>query len=472
MKKRIFISMHYMEIGGAEMALVGLLQALDYITYDVDLFLHAHRGEMMQFIPKEVNLLPEINEYAHIECPMKHALLDGCWGVLYGRLKAKWLTRRYLNKKGVKDSAAGLQYVADCVSPFLPSLHQFGEYDLAISFLQPHNYVAEKVMAKKKICWIHTDYTRIDINVEQELPIWNAYDHIISISPDVTKTFLQVFPSLSNKIIEIENILSPEFVRKRSEEFQVEFNENQNENQKAAIEREQSQTSLSSAKCEQARPKVNDDADDNFPLTAKRSPLNHKYNDNHNDNDNEKPNEIKHVNLLSVGRFCEAKNYDNIPDICQRINMMLNENEDENEKFSIRWYIIGFGGDEQLIRQRIEEAGMQDHVIILGKRTNPYPYIKACDIYVQPSRYEGKSVTVREAQMLCKPVVVTNYPTAKSQIQDGIDGKIVPMDNEGCAQGLAEFIMNTELQEQIKEYLSSHDYGNESEVSKIELLLS
>ena len=416
MKKRIFISMHYMEIGGAEMALIGLLQALDYTKYDVDLFLHAHRGEMMQFIPKEVNLLPEIKEYAHIECPMKQALLDGCWGVLYGRLNAKWLTKRYLRKKGVTESAAGLQYVADCVSPFLPSLHQFGEYDLAISFLQPHNYVAEKVKAKKKICWIHTDYTRIDINVEQELPVWNSFDHIISISPDVTKTFLQVFPSLSIKIVEMENILSPEFVRKRSEEFQVEFNEH-----------------------------------DNFPLTANRSPLN-----------------VKYVNLLSVGRFCEAKNYDNVPDICRRI---VSRFKVQGSRFIIRWFLIGFGGDEQLIRDKIAEAGMENHVIILGKRTNPYPYIKACDIYVQPSRYEGKSVTVREAQMLCKPVVVTNYPTASSQIIDDVDGKIVPMDNEGCAQGLSEFIQNTELQSIIKEYLKTHDYGNMSEVEKLYKLI-
>ena len=410
MKKCIFISMHYMEIGGAEMALIGLLQALDYTKYDVDLFLHAHRGEMMQFIPKEVNLLPEIKEYAHIECPMKQALLDGCWGVLYGRLKAKWLTKRYLRKKGVTESAAGLQYVADCVSPFLPSLHQFGEYDLAISFLQPHNYVAEKINAKKKICWIHTDYTRIDINVEQELPVWNAFDHIISISLDVTKTFLQVFPSLSNKIVEMENILSPFFVRRRAELI------------------------------------------------------------SQNEVENEMPREEGAIRLLSVGRFCEAKNYDNVPDICSRIISKLATDSKHytlNSKLSIRWYIIGWGGDEELIRRKIEEAGMQDHVIILGKKSNPYPYIKACDIYVQPSRYEGKSVTVREAQMLCKPVVVTNYPTAKSQIQDGIDGKIVPMDNEGCAQGLAEFILNNELQGQITEYLKTHDYGNEAEVEKL-----
>ena len=401
MKKRIFISMHYMEIGGAEMALIGLLQALDYTKIDVDLFLHAHRGEMMQFIPKDVNLLPEIKEYAHIECPMKQALLDGCLGVLFGRLKAKWLTRRYLCMKGVTESAAGLQYVADCVSPFLPSLLKYGEYDLAISFLNPHNYVSDKVKAKKKICWIHTDYTRIDINVEQELPVWDAYDHIISISPDVTKTFLQVFPSLSNKIVGMENILSPEFVRKRSSELDVSAEMAKNNNT---------------------------------------------------------------ITLLSVGRFCEAKNYDNVPKICKKINTKLST---LNSKLSIRWFLIGFGGDEELIRRKIAEAGMQDHVIILGKKSNPYPYIKACDIYVQPSRYEGKSVTVREAQMLCKSVVVTNYPTAKSQIQDGIDGCIVPMDNEGCAQGLAEFIINTGLQEQITEYLQTHDYGNEAEVEKL-----
>lgn len=167
--------------------------------------------------------------------------------------------------------------------------------------------------------------------------------------------------------------------------------------------------------------------------------------------------------LLSIGRFCEAKNYDNVPDITRRI---------VEGGCDIKWYIIGFGGDEQLIRQKIVEAGMQNHVIILGKKENPYPYIKACDIYVQPSRYEGKSITVREAQMLCKPVVVTDYPTASSQIQDGVDGVIVPMDNEGCAKGLADFILDTEKQKRIVEYLQIHDYGNVDEVEKLYDILS
>lgn len=169
------------------------------------------------------------------------------------------------------------------------------------------------------------------------------------------------------------------------------------------------------------------------------------------------------LNLLSVGRFSHAKNYDNVPDISRRMI--------EAETVDFRWFIIGYGPDEKLIRTKIAEAGMGDRVILLGKRTNPYPYIKACDIYVQPSRYEGKSVTVREAQMLCKPVVVTNYPTASSQIKNGKDGVIVPMDNQGCAEGIVNLIRDKAKQEEIIEYLKTHDYGNEAEVEKLYKLI-
>ena len=414
-KKRFFIAMHYLEIGGAEISLVGLLQALDYSKYDVDLFIYSHQGELIQFIPKEVNLLPEIPVYAHIERPMKEALLAGHIRLVLARLKARWAFWKYLKKSGAQNSSAIFQYIANAVTPVLPSLCKDGEYDLAISFLTPHNIVMEKVRAKKKICWIHTDYSTIDVNAELELPVWSAYDNIVAISEDARNAFLKVFPSLEPKTMVMENILSPDFVCQRAEEFEVNFNDNVN--------------------------------------------------------DNENPDEIKYINLLSVGRFCEAKNYDNVPDICKRIIAMLNENEDENEKVSVRWFLIGFGGDEALIREKIKEAGMENNVIILGKRSNPYPYIKACDIYVQPSRYEGKSVTVREAQMLCKPVVVTNYPTASSQIQDGVDGVIVPLDNERCAKGIAEFILNRELQNKITNYLRTHDYGNEKEVEKLYKLI-
>lgn len=400
-KPRIFIAMHYMEIGGAETALIGLLNALDPARVDVDLFLYDHRGEMMQFIPEWVNLLPQIPKYSVLERPIVELVKRGFWGIAAARLWAKWLSQKAYKRSGsTLENNGGLDKMSKCTTPLLPKINQSVTYDLAISFLTPHRIVAEKVKAKKKIAWIHTDYTRVWVDAEDELKVWQKYDYVASISSDVTNTFLQVFPSLAPKIVEIENILSPTFVRKRAELQNVD-------------------------------------------------------------------KEIRHegtITLLSVGRFSDAKNYDNVPDICKRL---INET-----KLNIKWYIIGYGGDEALIRQKNKEAGMEEHVILLGKRSNPYPYIKACDIYVQPSRYEGKSVTVREAQMLCKPVVVTNYPTAPSQIRSGIDGVIVPMDNEGCAHGLAEVICDKSLQERIIAHLKTHDYGNESEVEKIYTLIN
>lgn len=401
MKPRIFINMHYMALGGAERALLGLLNAIDTNRVDVDLFLNQHEGEFMPLIPKKINLLAERRGYNSIERPMKTILLEGQFGVLLGRLKAKRQYLKYHHSLPVNDQAvdaSAFQYIADGVDPYLPSLHNLGQYDLAISFLQPHNIVLNKVRTKKRIAWIHTDYSTVHINVEKELPVWAAFDYIASISPDCTRSFLEKFPSLEPKIVEIENILSTAFVREQANLLNV-----------------------------------------------------------------EKEMSFSGLKLLSIGRYCYQKNFDNVPDIAKRIM--------EQGNMDLRWYIIGFGQDEDLIKKMIAEAGMEEHIILLGKKENPYPYIKACDIYVQPSRYEGKSVTVREAQVLCKPVIITNYTTSGSQVQDKIDGVIVPMDNEGCACGIIDAIMNPDLLNSISSYLSTHDYGNEKEVEKVYKLI-
>ena len=407
--KRIFIVIHYLEIGGAERSLIGLLSALDYTKYAVDLFVYQHHGEFMSLIPKQVNLLAEVGSYAAIEKPIVEALKEGHIGVVGARLLAKLQYKAYKNKHHSKDGSAVFQYVADCVTPVLPSFKKYGEYDLAISFLTPHNIVRDKVLAKKKLAWIHTDYTTIDVDVEKELPVWASYDKIFAVSEGVKDTFLKTFPSLSDKVDIFENILSESFIR------------------------------------EQAKAPI-----DNSQLTIHNS-----------------DGSLKTLNLLSVGRFTEAKNFDNVPDICKRINCELSI---VNCQFRIRWFLIGFGGDEALIRNRIDEAGMQDYCIILGKKENPYPYMAACDVYVQPSRYEGKAVTVREAQILCKPVIIANYTTAHSQVQDGIDGIIVPQSNEEMANTIVAFLQDKQKQQELVNYLKNHHYGNEDEVKKLDLL--
>ena len=375
-----------------------MLEALDYNRVDVDLFVYNHRGELMKMIPPQVQILPEIPEYAQIERPLKEVLRDGYWRIALARLTSKWQFARYAKRNWPKDGSAVFSFVMRNLVPLLPPIRLDKEYDMAVSFLTPHDIVKAKVRAKKKVAWIHTDYSQIDVDQSLELPVWTSYDKIVSISTDVARAFLEVFPSLEHKIVEIPNVLSPKLVREGAEIIPAE-----------EIVKEM-------------------------------------------------PREKGVINLLSVGRFSTAKNYDNVPDICRRIL---------NEGLSVRWYIVGYGGDEVLIRRKIQEAGMEERVILLGKKENPYPYMKACDIYVQPSRYEGNAVTVHEAQILGKPVVVTNYPTAHSQVLDGQDGIIVPMDNEGCAKGIAAVISDREKRARLSTFCIAHDFGNESEAMNL-----
>lgn len=396
--KRILIISHAMEIGGAERALLGLLHSVNYDDYHIDLFLCRHSGELYNQIPKKVNILPT-NQSQYLAIPMVSLIKKKQIKMLYGRLKGKLLAKNKVKELHLKqDNQVGLTYSHKYTYQYFDDINPNIEYDLVISFLTPHYIGLHKCHGKKKIAWIHTDYSAIDIDVETESEMWNGYDYIASISDQCTVSFIHKFPQLKNKIIRIDNIVTHSMIDSQANLFKpYEYS---------------------------------------------------KYDDEYI--------------LCSVGRFSHAKNFDNVPDICKRIL---------DKGIKVKWYLIGFGGDEELIRKKIQEENMQDYVIILGKKDNPYPYIKTCDFYIQPSRYEGKAVTVREAQIICKPVVITHFPTSSSQLTDGYDGIIVPMDNEGCAQGIVDFINNTELQDTIINNLKNNDYSNSNEINKIYALM-
>ena len=388
--QNVLIISHTMEIGGAEKALLGLLGNFDYTKYNVDLFLYHHEGELMQFIPKEVNLLPEKKSYASLAKPVSQVIRNKAFGTLIGRFKGKNAATEYIVRNGIKDgSYVYIDYSHRFTSPFMPKISD-KEYDLVISFLTPHYFAAEKCKGRKKIAWIHTDYSHIEIDTFSELDMWSAYDHIVSISEKATEAFLKKFPSLEDRIVLIKNMHPAEFIKAQADKT---------------------------------------DVSDEMPDDG-------------------------YVKFLSVGRYCDAKNFDNVPDICSRLD-------------NVKWYIIGYGPDEELIKKKIAESGMEERVILLGKKVNPYPYFKACDFYVQPSRYEGNAVTVNEALILGKKVAITNYATAASQIENGVNGVIVPLENEKCAEGLRAFISDKPLQEKITQNIKISDFSNSDEFKKI-----
>ena len=135
------------------------------------------------------------------------------------------------------------------------------------------------------------------------------------------------------------------------------------------------------------------------------------------------------IRLLTVGRICHQKGYDMaIPAIARLVS----------EKHDIKWYIIGDGEaiDKENLHERIRQYGLQDRVSFLGIRQNPYPYMKACDIYLQPSRHEGKPIAVEEAKILQKPIVVTDYSSAREQMAGYPIYEIAEISEDGIYGGL------------------------------------
>ena len=386
-----------MELGGAERSLLGLLETIDYSRYDVDLFLLRHEGELLSSIPSKVHLLPELPAYTVLARPLKRVMKEKHFLLavarIYGKIKATYFNKR----NNYKDSIVALEYSHKYTYKLMPQIQPDQNYDVAISFLTPHYIVANNVRAKKKIAWIHTDYSQIQLDVPSENKMWAQYDYIISISEAVTKGFVDTFPNLKGKVILIENIIPSKLVTTQAVEKNI---------------------------------------SEEMPKQG--------------------------IRLLSIGRYCKAKNFDNVPNICHKLC---------EKDLDVDWDIIGFGEDEELIRRKIKDNAMEKRVILLGKRKNPYPYIRECDLYVQPSRYEGKSVAVREAQLLKKPVIITNYPTAKSQVENGIDGIIVPLDNEKCAAEIKKLLDNNQMMAQLVQNCSKRDYSNSQEIEKIYQLL-
>lgn len=395
--KKVLITSYDLEIGGVERSLISMLNNFDYENYQVDLLLYSHTGDFMYLIPDNVNLLSENKSYKFCRQSIKELILSGRIGLSGGRIAANLISKIIEKNNNITESGyLQMQLIWKYCISFLPCVDK--EYDIAISYLWPHDLVAKKVKAKKKIAWIHTDYSKLWIEERMDVPIWEQFENIVSISEDVSNAFLLKYPSLKNKIILIENITSPEFIKKLSNEL------------------------------------IND--------------FNFKSDD---------------FNILSVGRLCHAKGYDNAIKALRRLH--------DRELTNIKWHVVGYGSDEEMLRGLIKEYGLEDSFILHGKKINPYPYIKACDLYIQPSRYEGKAVTVSEAKILGKAVLITNYTTAHSQLEHGLDGYITELSIDGIVEGVLLLYSDDILRMKLARKAQEIDYQNKTELNKLYKLL-
>lgn len=383
MKKKVLFVMNNLRCGGAENALVSLLQEFDYSKYEVDLFLFQKEGLFLSKVPNEVNVVEESEEFRYLEgsfiSTLFSALLNLRFDLFFLRIGVAYLA------VSEKNPSIRTQKSWKLLSSVLKKNQK--KYDVAIGYMEnfPNNYVIEKVMATTKIGFVHNDYQQLRLAASLDYPYFGKFNFVATISKQCLVSLQQSFPNLLNKFVEIPNTVSSGLINKMADEV----------------------ISLET-----------------------HSPI-----------------------LLTIARLQPQKGID----LAIEAAALLAE---ANVDFV--WYFVGEGSERDSLERQVKENNLEQNIKFLGLKENPYPYIKACTVYVQPSRFEGKSIAIEEAKILNKPIVVTNYNSVSDQINHLQNGYVVEINPESIANGIATMLSNVNLQKQLQANLAQEMTGNKT----------
>ena len=389
MKKDILFVMNKLSCGGAEKSLISLLHLMDYSKYNVDLLLFKKEGFLMGQIPKEVNLLPEPNEFQYFDMPfkqvVKECLLTFDFKIIWARF------RMSLMLKSEKIPAVREQKAWRFIGPLLKKIDK--KYNAAVGYLEknPNYFCVDKVDATIKIGFVNNDYKLLMLDKEIDLPYFEKLDYIVTVSEACEHILVDCFPEFRNKIKMMYNILTEKTINGLSIEPIFDFDESK-------------------------------------------------------------------INLVSLGRLNYQKAFDGAIEACAIL---------VERGLNIKWYVLGDGEDRAKLEKLIASKRMEQNFILLGIKENPYPYIKKATLYVQPSRFEGKSLAIDEAKIINKPILVTNFPSAKDQIQDGINGRIVGMSPLEIADGVQKLLSDKVTMDAFVANLRNENLGTENEMEKL-----
>lgn len=380
--------MNNLQCGGAEKALVNLLQEFDYSKYEVDLLLFKQEGMFLPLVPKEVNLLNFKSKLRLFDGPISLTIKD-----FFKSFNLQLLILRilagFVYKKNIP-AAQKEQRVWKYIKHILPK--QTKQYDVAIGFLEktPNYYCIDKVNADIKIGFVNNDYNMLQMDPNIDLYYFEKFNFIATVSEQCAKILSEIFPNQATKVKIIENIVTKKTISELAEE------------------------------------KIEIDKDK--------------------------------ITFVSVGRLFPQKGYDIAIQVA---------NELKNKGLKFKWYILGEGVERQSLEKEIKKYELEDFFILKGLIENPYPYIKAADIFIMTSRFEGKSLAITEAMLLNKVILVTDFETAKDQIVNNRNGIITSFEISQIVNSIIELLKNESLQRELKNNLILDSKDNSDEVEKL-----
>lgn len=167
--------------------------------------------------------------------------------------------------------------------------------------------------------------------------------------------------------------------------------------------------------------------------------------------------------LVTVGHVCYNKGTDLIIEASKIL---------KQKGIDFSWILVGStdGADEYL--SEIRSTELKDYIYLVGIQSNPYAYVKRADIFVHPSRFEGKSITLDEAKILCKPIVVTNFSTVRDQFEDRVNASVCQLSGCTLANAIIELMTKSELRNIYINNLEHNGIDVNSIISPIEMLIS
>lgn len=395
MKKKILFVIPSLDAGGAEKSLINLLNAMDYSLFEVTVLVFHGKGIFLKSIPKSVKLITVYGDFLYFS---ESIFTSVCEFLKQGKFTlAIHRIFFFLKNKIEKNTSKAEQVSWKHLSKAIPELKE--EYDAAIGALEKSSiyYVVEKVKAKTKIGWIHTNYSNSGMQKDFDLPFFERLNYMVTISEECKDDLNFNFPNIKDKIKVIHNIVSPKLIKELSEEKIV---------------------------------------DSKFDTTA--------------------------LSILTIARLSKEKGIDLALEAALQLVKM--------GKY-FKWYIIGEGDERVYLETKIKEYQLENSFILLGLKDNPYPYVKQSFLYVQPSRYEGKSLAIDEAKILAKPIITTNYPTAKDQIDHGVNGIICEMNPMALAQQILALTENPNLIEKFIFNLKEMNLSTETEITNFYKLI-
>lgn len=164
------------------------------------------------------------------------------------------------------------------------------------------------------------------------------------------------------------------------------------------------------------------------------------------------------VRILTVGRLSKEKGQHLTIPVLARL---------KNEGYNVRWYCVGEGNSRNEYEELVRKYKVEEDYIFLGASTNPYSFMRDCDIYVQPSIHEGYCITLAEARCFDNPIVTTNFTGATEQISHGESGLISQCNENDIYLNIKRLLDDKELKKHIKLNLRKENVDTVSEVEKL-----